>query len=60
MPRVGFEPTTPAFERAELVHALDHAASVIGVSGLYWAQNKYSGEGPRGSVISYKICQESK
>jgi hypothetical protein len=30
MPRVGFEPTIPAFERAEAVHALDLAATVIG------------------------------
>jgi hypothetical protein len=29
MPRVGFEPTIPSFERAETVHALDRAASVI-------------------------------
>jgi hypothetical protein len=30
MPRVGFEPTIPVFERAKTVHALDHAATVIG------------------------------
>jgi hypothetical protein len=30
MPRVGFEPTIPAVERTKTVHALDHAASVIG------------------------------
>jgi hypothetical protein len=30
MPRVGFEPTIPAFERAKIVHALDLAATVIG------------------------------
>jgi hypothetical protein len=30
MPRVGFEPTIPAFERAKTVHALDRAATVIG------------------------------
>jgi hypothetical protein len=29
MPRVGFEPTIPAFERAKTVHAVDRAASVI-------------------------------
>jgi hypothetical protein len=27
MPRVGFEPTTPVFERAKTVHALDRAAT---------------------------------
>jgi hypothetical protein len=30
MPPMGFEPTTPVFERAKTVHALDCAASVIG------------------------------
>jgi hypothetical protein len=32
MPRVRFEPTTSAFEWAKMVHALDHAATVIGPS----------------------------
>jgi hypothetical protein len=30
MPPVGFEPTTPVFERAKTFHALDGAATVIG------------------------------
>jgi hypothetical protein len=30
MPRVGFEPTIPAFERAKTVYALDSTATVIG------------------------------
>jgi hypothetical protein len=30
IPRVGFEPTIPAFERAKTVHALDRVATVIG------------------------------
>jgi hypothetical protein len=30
MPRVGFEPTIPAFERAKTVHAIDRPVSVIG------------------------------
>jgi hypothetical protein len=30
MPQVGFESTTPVFERAMIVHALDRAATVIG------------------------------
>jgi hypothetical protein len=29
-PRVGFEPTTPVFERPKMVHGLDHAATMIG------------------------------
>jgi hypothetical protein len=31
MPRVGFEPTISAFERAKAVHALDRAGAVIGI-----------------------------
>jgi hypothetical protein len=31
MPRVGFEPTIPAFEQAKRVHALDRAVTVIGI-----------------------------
>jgi uncharacterized membrane protein len=38
MPRVGFEPTTPAFERAKIVHALDRAATVIGVDLVTYLQ----------------------
>jgi hypothetical protein len=30
MPRVEFEPMTPAFERAQTVQALDRSATVIG------------------------------
>jgi hypothetical protein len=30
MPRVGFEPTVPAFERTKTIHGLDRAGTVIG------------------------------
>jgi hypothetical protein len=30
MPWVGFEPTTPAIERAKTVYALDRTATMIG------------------------------
>jgi hypothetical protein len=30
MPRVGFEPMTPVFQGAKIVHALDRATTVIG------------------------------
>jgi hypothetical protein len=30
MPRLGFEPTISAFERAKTVHTLDRVATVIG------------------------------
>jgi hypothetical protein len=39
MPRVEFEPTIPVFERAKTVHALDRAATVIGITNLYHLQN---------------------
>jgi hypothetical protein len=35
MPRVGFEPTIPVFERSKTVHALDSAVTVIGYLRLY-------------------------
>jgi hypothetical protein len=35
MPPVGFETTTPVFERAKTVHALDRVAIVIGLKGKY-------------------------
>jgi hypothetical protein len=31
MPQVGFETTIPVFEQAKTVHALDRAATVIGL-----------------------------
>jgi hypothetical protein len=34
MPRIGFEPTIPAFGRVKTVHALDRRATVIGVAML--------------------------
>jgi hypothetical protein len=34
MRRVGFETMIPVFERAETVHDLDRAATVIGVMGM--------------------------
>jgi hypothetical protein len=36
MPRVGFKPTIPVFERAKTIHALDRAATiVIGINRNY-------------------------
>jgi hypothetical protein len=42
MPRVGFEPTIPAFERANTVHALDRAVTVIGNYGICLHGSKIS------------------
>jgi hypothetical protein len=35
MPKLGFKPTIPAFERANTIHALDRAATEIGLSFHY-------------------------
>jgi hypothetical protein len=35
-PRIGFEPTITAFERAKTVHALDRVATVIGSAFHIW------------------------
>jgi hypothetical protein len=35
MPQVGSEPTIPVFERANTVHAIDSAATVIGKVKLH-------------------------
>jgi hypothetical protein len=35
MPQVEFESTIPVFERAKIVHAVDRAATVIGISGIW-------------------------
>jgi hypothetical protein len=34
MPRVGFEPMTPVFERETTVHILDGAATVIAIMNI--------------------------
>jgi hypothetical protein len=42
MPRMGFEAMVPAFEMAKTVHALDRAATVIGMHLILYA--KYQNE----------------
>jgi hypothetical protein len=37
--RVGFKPTNPVFERAKTVHALDRAATEIGIRNVVRNQN---------------------
>jgi hypothetical protein len=48
MPRVGLEHTIPPFERAETVHAVDRAATVIGRNDLgrkrSWPNFRYNSE----------------
>jgi hypothetical protein len=36
VPRVGFEPMVPVFERAKAFHVLKRAATVIANFGSYW------------------------
>jgi hypothetical protein len=43
MPPLGFETTTPAFEWAKTVHALDRATTVIGVSKPTYVLKMLSG-----------------
>jgi hypothetical protein len=40
MPRVRFEPTIPVFQRAKTVHALGHAATVVGVMPYITFENR--------------------
>jgi hypothetical protein len=40
MPRVGFEHTTPVFEWEKTVHALDCAATVIGMINICYNKNQ--------------------
>jgi hypothetical protein len=53
MPRVGFEPTIPVFERAKTVHALDGAATVIGEGITQLPQNS-SRRGAQSSLFIKK------
>jgi hypothetical protein len=41
MPRVGFAPTNPVFERAKTVYALVRAANMIGTSEIILRKNNY-------------------
>jgi hypothetical protein len=47
MPRVGFETTTPVFEKAETIHALDLETTVSAFALLYPTQFSISSLNPR-------------
>jgi hypothetical protein len=47
MPPVGFEPTTPVFERVKTVHALDRAATVM---AHHVPEDQYS------DLFEYHVC----
>jgi hypothetical protein len=44
MRRVGFDPTIPVFEGAKAVHALDRAATVVGIYCLQCDETKVNGQ----------------
>jgi hypothetical protein len=60
MPREGFEPTIPAFERVKTVHALDRAATVIGhLSGTGLIITGYENISFRPTTVLFpKICEQ--
>jgi hypothetical protein len=51
--RMRFEPTIPVFERAKTVHALDHAATII---GLQRNTRPYIPEGSTLHATIYLLC----
>jgi hypothetical protein len=57
MPWVGFEPTIPVFEREKTVHALDCAATVIGILQNYIVQ--YTGSKSFCRTTRFKILAVS-
>jgi hypothetical protein len=44
MPQVGFEPTIPVLRRAKTIHALDGAATVMGMSVIRVDKSKEGSE----------------
>jgi hypothetical protein len=55
MPRVGFEPTIPLFERAKTVHALDRATNVIGYPQNLAPKIKFTVVLPRAFCLPERI-----
>jgi hypothetical protein len=55
MPRVGFETTTPVFERVKTVYALDHAATVIGSGVLLPRANQLEREADYSAVSTAEV-----
>jgi hypothetical protein len=54
MPREGFESTIPVFEKAETVHALDRAATVIGTfHNCLSLSSKYSPKHPHPNGLGW-------
>jgi hypothetical protein len=52
MPWVEFEPTIQAFERAKTFHALDRAATVIGVYNILNQILHFLTNGKRGDLLN--------
>jgi hypothetical protein len=56
MPRVGLEPTTLAFERANTLHTLDSVATVIGRSISWQSKIKIVCVGERDVCVKFCNC----
>jgi hypothetical protein len=56
MPRVGFEPTIPVFERAKTVHAVDCAATVIGFQSSLVVTNNFAEESRSSDTDGTSAC----
>jgi hypothetical protein len=57
---VGFELTIPAFERAKVVHALDHAATLIGICWCITYNILCRGLTSTGKLLSHNRMQSLK
>jgi hypothetical protein len=53
---VGFEPTIPAFERAKTIHALNRAATVIGLCIITEVKSSLSNENDNKLIKFMMFC----
>jgi hypothetical protein len=59
---VRFEPTTPVFERAKAINALDHADTLIGSDRLLVSKTKLRGRSPQANYTdrATAACRRSR
>jgi hypothetical protein len=58
MPYVGFEPTIVVFELLKTFHALDRAATVIGLFRMYWGEKVWFGMKPEAYIGLTAVATE--
>jgi hypothetical protein len=58
MPRVGFEPRIPVFERAKTVPALDRAATVTGTQSVYRFWNIFEDQSSSDADVDHYVIIE--